>query len=86
MNNLIQGLDFSEDIQLLLATAVKISERLYSSSDKRTPTTILQLYNCTLVQNVFSSSRLVIFSLASIYFRNVVDVELHDPDNCRSSW
>ena len=31
----------------MLATAVKISERLYSSSDKRTPKTIMQLYNCT---------------------------------------
>ncbi len=47
MNSLIQGHDFCENIQVLLATAVKISERLYSFSDKRTPKTILQLYNCT---------------------------------------
>ncbi len=42
VNNLIQGQNFGEDIQLLLAITVKISERLYSSSDKRTPRTILQ--------------------------------------------
>ncbi len=47
VNNLIQGQDFGEYIKLLLAIAVKISECLYSSSDKRTPKTILQLYNCT---------------------------------------
>ena len=48
VNNLVHVQDFSidVDIQLLLATAVKISECLYSSSDKRTPKTILQLYNC----------------------------------------
>ena len=30
-----------------MSTAVKISERLYSSDVKRTPKTVLQLYNCS---------------------------------------
>jgi hypothetical protein len=31
----------------MLSTAVKISEILYSEDEKRTPKSILQLYNCT---------------------------------------
>ena len=42
VNNLIQCQDVDEEIHLLLSTAVKISERLYSSCDKRTPTVRLK--------------------------------------------
>ena len=46
-------------MKLLLSTAVKISEILYSSTEKRTPKSILQLYNCTwlhheLCRNIFT--------------------------------
>ena len=44
---LVQSFDVREDVKLLLKTAVQISKTLYSSDDKRSPKTILQLYNCT---------------------------------------
>ena len=45
-NNLLQSQHVEEELKLLLITAVKISERLYSLCDTRTPKTVLQLYNC----------------------------------------
>ena len=56
VNNLIQCQDVDEEIHLLLSTAVKISERLYSSCDKRTPKSILQLYNCTWLHHELCKS------------------------------
>ena len=47
IKNIIQCRDFDQDFKMLLLTAVKISERLYSSDLKRTLKNILQLYNCT---------------------------------------
>ena len=47
VNNLLQYQEVSDDVKVLLSTAVKISERLYSSDLKRTPKTVLQLYNCS---------------------------------------
>ena len=47
LNNLIQCQTVSDKKKLLLSTAVKISELLYSSDNKRTPKSVLQLYNCT---------------------------------------
>ena len=44
---LLHCLDIQVEVNLLLQTAVKIAEILYSSDEKRTPKTILQLYNCT---------------------------------------
>ena len=41
---------------MLLLTAVKISERLYSSDLKRTPKNILQLYNCTWLHHELCKS------------------------------
>ena len=48
---LIQSLDVSKDVRLLLRTAVQISKILYSSDEKRSPKAILQLYNCTWVHH-----------------------------------
>ena len=45
-NNLLQSQHVEEELKLLLITAVKISECLYSLCDTRTPKTVLQLYNC----------------------------------------
>ncbi len=47
INNIIQCRDVDQDNKMLLLTAVKISERLYSSDVKRTPQNILQLYSCS---------------------------------------
>ena len=47
VNNLLQYQEVSDDVKVLLSTAVKISERLYSSDLKRTSKTVLQLYNCS---------------------------------------
>ena len=56
LNNLLQSQEVDSDIKLLLSTAVKISERLYSSSNKRTPKTVLQLYNCTWLHHELCKS------------------------------
>ena len=56
VNNLLQCKNVSEDIKMLLITAVKISERLYSSDDKRTPKSVLQLYNCTWLHHELCKS------------------------------
>ena len=47
LNNIIQHKDVDQKVKELLMTAVKISERVYSSDNKRAPKNILQLYNVT---------------------------------------
>ena len=39
------------DVKILLSTAVKVSEILYSGDDKATPKSILQLHNCMWVHH-----------------------------------
>ena len=56
INKLLHSLDVSSDIKNLLSTAVKISELLYSQESKRTPKSILQLYNCTWLGFIIMSS------------------------------
>ena len=53
---LVQSLDVREEVKLLLRTAVQISKILYSSDDKRSPKTILQLYNCTWLHHELCKS------------------------------
>ncbi len=53
---LVQSLDVREDVKLLLRTAVQISKTLYSSDDKRSPKTILQLYNCAWLHHELCKS------------------------------
>ena len=55
-NNLLQFQDVTEDIKLLMSTAVKMSECLYSCAEKRTPKSILQLYNCTWLHHELCKS------------------------------
>ncbi len=58
INNTIQCRNVDQDIKMLLLTAVKTSERLYSSDVKRTPKNILQLYNCLWLHHiVFKTKR-----------------------------
>ena len=45
VNNVLQPLDISKEIKLLLFTAVKISECLYASNEERSPKKVLQLHN-----------------------------------------
>ena len=45
-----------QQIKILLSTAVKISEILYSTYEKRTPKSILQLYNCTWLHHEICKS------------------------------
>ena len=50
------------DVKILLSTAVKVSEILYSGDDKPTPKSILQLHNCMwvhheLCKDLFSTRR-----------------------------
>ncbi len=53
---LVQSLDVRVDVKLLLRTAVQISKIFYSSDDKRSPKTILQLYNCTWLHHELCKS------------------------------
>ncbi len=49
MHKLLNCKDVSDEVKLLIQTAVKISEILYACEEKRTPKAVLQLYNCTWV-------------------------------------
>ena len=53
---LLHCLDIQVEVKLLLKTAVKIAEILYSSDEKRTPKTILQLYNCTWMHHELANA------------------------------
>ncbi len=47
VSKLVSQLDVDDSVKLLVQTAVKISQILYSCEEKRTPKAVLQLYNCT---------------------------------------
>ena len=82
INNIIQCRDIDLDIKMLLLTAVKISERLYSSDLKRTPKNILQLYNCTwlhheLCKSLFTKPKEITYEkLFGLYLHSIA-VQLH---------
>ena len=78
INNIIQCRDVDQNIKMLLLTAVKISERLYSSDVKRTPKNILQLYNCSwlhheLCKTLFSKPKEITYEkLFGLYLHSIV--------------
>ena len=70
--------DIDETVKQLLSTAVKISQCLYASCGKRTPKTILQLYNATwlhheLCKTLFSKPREITYDkLFGTYLHSLV--------------
>lgn len=78
--------DIDDSVKQLLSTAVKISQCLYASCGKRTPKTILQLYNATwlhheLCKTLFSKPREITYDkLFGIYLHSLV---FYAPRNMR---
>ena len=78
---MLQYQEVSDDVKVLLSTAVKISECLYSSDLKRTPKTVLQLYNCSwlhheLCKCLFSKPK-------EISYEKFFGLYLHSLDNMK---